>query len=145
MAILRVKDKDGNVVNIPAIKGDKGDKGERGAPGAGILIGSYVGNAGKQTVYFDCAVSAVLILTQTVEQGVSNNGFLIRGGLVTDELRDNQSVLLAYLGRPTATQSYLEVQNYTYNAGESNEYTNGFNKYGTTYHYIAFVSGEEAT
>lgn len=30
MAILRVKDAEGNVYDIPAIKGDKGDKGEDG-------------------------------------------------------------------------------------------------------------------
>lgn len=37
-AILRVKDENGNIVSIPAIKGDKGEKGEkgdRGLPGSG--------------------------------------------------------------------------------------------------------------
>lgn len=37
-AILRVKDENGNIVSIPAIKGDKGekgDKGDRGLPGSG--------------------------------------------------------------------------------------------------------------
>ena len=33
MAILRVKDNDGNVFEIPAIKGDKGDDGRNGADG----------------------------------------------------------------------------------------------------------------
>ena len=33
MAILKVRDNDGNIVEIPAIKGDKGDKGDRGDPG----------------------------------------------------------------------------------------------------------------
>lgn len=28
MAILRVKDENGNIIEIPAIKGDKGDKGD---------------------------------------------------------------------------------------------------------------------
>ena len=32
-AILKVKDKDGNVHSIPAIKGDKGDKGDTGETG----------------------------------------------------------------------------------------------------------------
>ena len=140
MAILRVRDENGNEYPIPAIKGDKGDKGDRGMPGAGILIGSYVGNGGySQTISFDCNVSAVLILTQGYEKGVANNGFIIRGGFVTDELRDS-SYQLAYLGRPTATESYLEVRNATYNAGEAGEYANGFNILGSTYHYIAFVS-----
>lgn len=141
MAILRVRDNDGNIVEIPAIKGDKGDKGEKGdkgVPGAGMLIGSYVGSGGIQRINFDCAVSAVLILTQSYEKGVSNDGFLIRGGFVTYELRDG-SYQLAYLGCPTATASYLEVKNVTYNAGTADEYYNGFNMYGTTYHYIAFV------
>ena len=30
MAILRVRDDDGNIFEIPAIKGDKGDKGDPG-------------------------------------------------------------------------------------------------------------------
>ena len=34
-AILRVKDENGNIVSIPAIKGEKGDKGDRGLPGSG--------------------------------------------------------------------------------------------------------------
>ena len=34
-AILRVKDENGNIVSIPAIKGDKGEKGDRGLPGSG--------------------------------------------------------------------------------------------------------------
>lgn len=136
MAILRVKDNDGNVIPIPALKGEKGD---RGAPGAGILLGSYVGNGGVQTIPFDGAVSAVLILTQEAERGVSNNGFLLRGGWVTDSLNDG-SYELAYLGKPTADQSYLEVKNATYNAGSDTQYENGFNIYGTTYHYVAFMS-----
>ena len=28
-AVLRVRDNDGNIVEIPAIKGDKGDKGDK--------------------------------------------------------------------------------------------------------------------
>lgn len=30
MAILRVKDAEGNIHDIPAIKGEKGDKGDKG-------------------------------------------------------------------------------------------------------------------
>jgi hypothetical protein len=30
MAILRVKDAEGNIYDIPAIKGEKGDKGDKG-------------------------------------------------------------------------------------------------------------------
>lgn len=34
-AILRIKDENGNIVSVPAIKGDKGEKGDRGLPGSG--------------------------------------------------------------------------------------------------------------
>lgn len=34
MAILRVRDDKGNIIDIPAIKGDKGEKGEKGEKGA---------------------------------------------------------------------------------------------------------------
>lgn len=55
-AILRVKDENGNIVSIPAIKGDKGEKGdpgekgekgERGAPGTvdGLPSGGYKGQS----------------------------------------------------------------------------------------------------
>lgn len=144
MAILRVRDENGNEFPIPAIQGEKGERGERGLPGTGAFFGSYVGNGGVKNITFDCAVSAVLILVQTVEKNASNNGFLLRGGLVTEELRDG-AYQLAYLGRPTATTSYLEVKNATYNAGTADEYTNGFNVYGTTYHYIAFADEEGTT
>ena len=33
MAILRIKDENGNLIDIPAIKGDKGDKGDKGERG----------------------------------------------------------------------------------------------------------------
>lgn len=33
MAILRVKDAEGNIYDIPAIKGEKGDKGDKGDQG----------------------------------------------------------------------------------------------------------------
>lgn len=33
MAILRVKDRDGNITEILAIKGDKGEKGDKGDRG----------------------------------------------------------------------------------------------------------------
>ena len=32
--ILRVRDKDGNIIDIPAVKGDKGDTGATGSKGA---------------------------------------------------------------------------------------------------------------
>ena len=38
MSILRVKDDKGNIIPIPAIKGDKGDKGDRGD--TGVYVGS---------------------------------------------------------------------------------------------------------
>lgn len=38
MPILRVKDDKGNIIPIPAIKGDKGDKGDRGD--SGVYVGS---------------------------------------------------------------------------------------------------------
>ena len=28
MALLRIRDKDGNIIEVPALKGDKGDKGD---------------------------------------------------------------------------------------------------------------------
>ena len=44
MAILRIKDENGNVISIPSIKGDKGDPGEQGPKGDKGDSGVYVGS-----------------------------------------------------------------------------------------------------
>ena len=142
MAILRVKDKDGNIVEIPAIKGDKGDTGDKGAPGAGVLIGSYTGSGtSEQSVLVDGDVYAMLIINQYCEAGVENNGFTIKGGFVTaaNPLKYG-SIALAEVTNPVDGLSSLYVRNYTFLAGEEGEYTVGLNESGVTYHYIAFVS-----
>lgn len=39
MAILRIKDENGNITDVPAIKGDKGAKGDKGDPGSNGIDG----------------------------------------------------------------------------------------------------------
>ena len=40
-AILRVKDENGNIVSIPAIKGEKGEKGDKGDTGAAFTYEDF--------------------------------------------------------------------------------------------------------
>lgn len=138
MAILRVRDNDGNIVSIPAIKGDKGDKGDKGA---GVIVGKYTGDGMyEKTMLIDGDVKAVLILNQYGEASVDNNGFVIRGGMVTiaDPLKYG-NIPLANISNPVSGTSQLTVNNYDFMVGTAESYTMGFNISGTTYHYIAFT------
>ena len=38
MSILKIRDKDGNIIEVPALKGDKGDKGDKGEDGADYIL-----------------------------------------------------------------------------------------------------------
>lgn len=43
--ILRVRDENGNLYAIPAIRGEKGPAGPQGEPGAGFIVQGYYGSA----------------------------------------------------------------------------------------------------
>ena len=82
MAILRVRDNEGNVVDIPAIKGDKGEAG------AGVHVGSYVGTCPAATAtsqYVDLGsphVRAVLLQVDGALLLVTAEGVKVDGNLV---------------------------------------------------------------
>lgn len=118
MAILRVKDNDGNVISIPAFKGN-----------SGVIVGSYVGNTAvgvSQSQYIDLGspdVKAVLLETTSATKPLvivkkdsvvidgENAANLIRG---TDMFKGNNMFLAVHRGDST-------------------------NQENVTYHYIAFV------
>lgn len=139
MPILRVRDEDGNIVEIPAIKGDKGEPGD-----SGVIVGSYVGdgNASSQVVTIPGKVDAVLILHQSV--GVmedSVGGLTLKGAWVTkDNPAKYNGVSLATLTQLTDT-TQLSVNNWSFDNYDTGKmYTIYLNKTGVTYHYIAFTS-----
>lgn len=145
MPILRVRDNDGNIVEIPAIKGDKGDKGN---PGAGILIGSYTGGDGnKGAIDLGTKVDAVLIFTQ-YETEEDSNGFTIKGGFVAPgkPMMSSNGYELAYLYMTNPSEPncrhILNVQNIRVSYPDGLDYMIYMCKPGVTYHYIAFVSEE---
>ncbi|MBE6757433.1 MAG: hypothetical protein E7552_02635 [Ruminococcaceae bacterium] len=122
MAILRVRDNKGNVVSIPAIKGDQGDKG---AAGAGVHIGSYAGDGQAGSRYFDLGspnVRAVLLAADDNDvfppTVVTSNGAFRNGKKI--------AWLVDAYGNGTVDLSVM----YDANAD------------GVTYHYIAFVEEE---
>ena len=122
MAILRVRDNEGNVVDISAIKGDKGEAG------AGVHVGSYVGTCPAATAasqYVDLGsphVRAVLLqvdgsLLLVTAEGVSVDGNLVAALISGTEMSRGDNMFLS-VHCPLTNQE------------------------GVTYHYIAFV--EEA-
>ena len=146
-AILRVRDNDGNIVEIPAIKGDKGDKGK---PGAGIMIGSYTGgNEFSGQIDFGVKVDAVLIFTQ-YETEEDSNGFTIKGGFVTpgNPMIASNGIQLAYLRMTNHAEPNCRHILHVCNVFVSDLYQENpdYHIYmaepGVTYHYIAFVSEE---
>ena len=129
MAILRVKDVDGNVMAIPTVKGDKGDKGDRGA---GVHSGSYKGVidvAGSQiTQYVDLGsphVKTVLLYAPNAPQMlllVTADGVSVEGEQVANLISGKQMF--------AGDNMFLAVHAWSTNARD------------ITYHYLAFV--EEA-
>lgn len=119
MAVLRVKDKKGNVVPIPAIKGEKGDAG------TGVHVGCYVGDcpaAAAASQYIDLGspcVSAVLLQI---------DGAML---LVTEEGVTVDSITVAALVNGTVMGRGANVFLAVYRPLTNAE--------GVTYHYIAFV------
>lgn len=123
MAILRVRDKDGNVFQIPAIKGDSGEAG------MGVHVGSYVGEAADgmgQSKYIDLGspnVKAVLLETTSATKPlviVTEDNVTIDG--------ENAANLISGTVMKQGDNMFLAVHR-----------GNSTNKKDVTYHYIAFV------
>lgn len=118
MAILRVRDENGNILPVTAIKGDKGEAG------AGVHVGSYVGDGqGGVSRYIDLQspnVKAVLLS--------ANDTAVLPLTVVTDvdgvTVNENKVAWLV--------DAYV---NGTMDLGV----THDANQEGVTYHYIAFV------
>lgn len=122
MAILRVRDKDGNVVPIPAFKGD-----------SGVIVGSYVGDAAvgaSKSQYIDLGspdVKAVLLETTSTTKPlviVSEDSVVIDGEGATNLIRGTNM--------QKGNNMFLAVHR-----GDST------NQENVTYHYIAFVGEGE--
>ena len=100
MAILRVRDNEGNIVDIPAIKGDKGEAG------AGVHVGSYVGTcpaASAASQYVDLGsphVRAVLLqvdgsLLLVTAEGVEVDGNTVATLISGTEMSRGDNMFLA--------------------------------------------------
>lgn len=141
MAILRVRDKNGNVIPIPAVKGEKGD--------SGVTVGRYVGD-GEFTQYVDLGtakVEAVLIsCAQTSIPSESNvTGVPLNGALVTwDAPLKVENIEMASLFKPM-DRTYLIVKNYTFTIETTTMRTVYMNKINTVYPYLLFTSKEGET
>lgn len=105
MPILRVRDEDGNIVEIPAIKGDKGEPGD-----SGVIVGSYVGEGSTAPRYIPLAenVKAVLLAT--------GGGYLPLTLLATDNSSLSNYAYLSYAGDIVnlAVLDNADVKNATY-------------------------------
>ena len=122
MAILRVRDNEGNVVDIPAIKGDKGEAG------AGVHVGSYVGTCPAATAtsqYVDLGsphVRAVLLQVDGALLLVTAEGVKVDGNLV--------AALISGTAMSRGDNMFLAVHYPLTNAE------------GETFSYLAFVEEE---
>lgn len=61
--ILRLRDKAGKEIVIPAIRGEKGEKGEKGDSASGDMLTSVYDPNGKAEDIFDYVDSAIANLT----------------------------------------------------------------------------------
>lgn len=93
MAILKVKDKDGNIITIPAIKGDKGEKGDKGDKGDSASIDVQVNG----TSIVENGVANIPIANRS-ESGLvkvdtsSNRPLYINNGLLTIGMANNTEI-----------------------------------------------------
>lgn len=133
-AILRVRDNDGNIIEIPAIKGDKGDKGDNGD--CSVIVGSYVGDGSLSSRYIDLGVPnvvAAVVSAQNMTDGHPNTALAIIGAGAKYNGVGTFSVLNGAMGwSNTALGLY-------YDGAAGRAY---FNEDGVTYRYIAFTGGE---
>lgn len=130
MPILRVRDEDGNIIEIPAIKGDRGY--------SGVIVGSYVGDGKDSSRYIDLGVPnvvAAVVSAQNMTDGHPNTALAIIGAGAKYNGVGTFSVLNGAMGwSNTALGLY-------YDGTAKRAY---FNENGVTYNYIAFI-GEEGT
>lgn len=135
MAILRVKDNDGNIVEIPAIKGDKGD------PGTGVVFGSYTGNAsdgssGTQEINLGFKAKVVLIIALSSKAGMDNHGSSAEFTVVKNGQGSYiGGVEVARLATNANGNSVLTVQRVTATGG----FVYNLNEQYKVYEYIAFT------
>ena len=134
-AILRVRDNDGNIVDIPAIKGDKGDKGTPG--NYAIVAGSYVGDGNSYSRYVATGskntVAVILGVLNPVE-GHPNTVLVSKNSNVYISEDKNHYLNLIDSG-PNPDSNHIAI----YNNGSNPAC---FNESGVTYQYIAFIGAE---
>ena len=120
MAILRVRDEKGNVIEIPAIKGDKGDKGDKGA---GVYVGTYVGDGNVSTRYIDLGSANVLaVLLSADDNNILPTVVVMSGDGVTVNGQKVAWLVDAYANETVDIAVMHDA-----------------NKEGVTYRYIAFI------
>ncbi len=133
MAILRVRDENGNVIPVTAIKGDKGEAG------AGVHVGSYVGDfVAKDDV--NMAISRYIDLGSPNVKAVilirNNTDFTwIDADGVSYETGEKAVSLITTLSPTYGNNKVLSL----FSLAKDGIVYDFFNREGVTYHYIAFV------
>lgn len=116
MAILRVRDENGAVHGIRALKGE---------PGAGVHVGSYVGDGAVATRYIDFGSPNVRAVLLTAEDPAVFPLTLVTAGGVTVNGNKTAYLVDAHLNGTIDLAVGYDA-----------------NQEGVTYHYVAFI--EEA-
>ena len=129
MAIMRIRDEDGVVHAIRALKGEKGDSG-------GVRVGSYVGTAGSgesSSQYINLGSPYVGAVLLTCDDG---NVFLVTKDGIKNQNGENKAILM-YIPPMHESNMFLSVYTWSGDSGVQ------FNNKGVTYRYIAFVEEAE--
>ena len=120
MPILRVRDKNGKIVNIPAIKGDPGKSGYS------VIVGSYVGDGLNISTYIDLGSPDVKVVL--LETTSASKPLLIVGTWTTMIDGRNSANLISGTVMGKGSNMFLALHN-----------AEDVKQSGVTYHYIAFV------
>ena len=129
MPILRIRDENGVIHGVRALKGEKGDS-------AAVRVGSYVGNAGvgeSAAQYINLGSPHVGAVLLTCDDG---NVFLITKDGIKNQNGEIKAILM-YIPALHETNMFLSVCTWSGDSGAQ------FNNKGVTYRYIAFVEEAE--
>ena len=93
MALLKIRDENGNIIEIPALKGDKGDDGKDGKDGADYILTDDDKSEIAAQVSGDCvSYSKAQALTAAQKQTARNNINAVDASRVVNLLTGNEQI-----------------------------------------------------
>ena len=139
MAILKVKDENGNIITIPAIKGEKGEKGDKGDPGDAASVDVQLNGT---SIVQDGVANIPVATTNNV--GLVTNGtglYFTSGGKLNVLIANSSHIDNRSKGpvMPTSSLDYAVKKALCDGKGEvytSEEKASARNRFGLEWHLI---------